>query len=637
MQTKSMSPNPATALTPIPKYLKSGLVILGLLAAVLTGFHDVTGWLWKRELKLKPLEFREQRGNAFRYSLPESCRGMPSRYVSETRVSREGMLLTRMNSRQSVIEGGPGQFALTAENLWISPFGSGGLFPAGMDAGYTLRMPFILRPGLRLAVYAGGLLMLAWLLTVKEFRHRWMAGADVTRKALDRLLGLNVDQASPSAHPQTATRSTHLLLFLLTLAILLLRTDAKGPIWIDEFLHFAMGAYDSTTSAWQVVRETTVGVNHGQTGVYMMLDYWLLKGFGASAVALRLPSLLSAAWLLLSAAAVIRYRGFPPGWQCLALLSLAAQSQVMQLSAEARPYIPLAAASMGTLAYYLAREERRHTFPIRVLGWGSILLGTLMHPYFALYWLLLFSFAHLVKIGDGTLRPGWRSLFRHVNPPLSCVGAFAFFAAGALTWLRGGPVFKFDPFEWLKRGDLLSSAVNSSHLEFLGIPFLRLAFLAVCGLCPLLFLIPGRLRQRIGPLVPPALLVIMALSISAFLSYLSWRRDYWILPRQWVASVAVVPIGIVWLAGMLSRGLRLILPWGALLMALGLGTLFCWSAYQSHQNTLKVSAAAAGPGAPADHEGGKVPENPDEWVTLANRNLVEGGPVWLIFKKYYQP
>ena len=49
------------------------------------------------------------------------------------------------------------------------------------------------------------------------------------------------------------------------------------PIWIDEFVHFAFGAFGSTSEAWAAITTSINGVNHGQTGVYMLIDYWLFS------------------------------------------------------------------------------------------------------------------------------------------------------------------------------------------------------------------------------------------------------------------------------------------------------------------------------------------------------------------------
>ena len=82
-------------------------------------------------------------------------------------------------------------------------------------------------------------------------------------------------------------------LLLLCLTMILLYGPFGRPIWIDEFLHFAVGSHNSTREVWETIRRTTVEVNHGQTGFYILLDYWLMKLFGANLLALRVPSILS--------------------------------------------------------------------------------------------------------------------------------------------------------------------------------------------------------------------------------------------------------------------------------------------------------------------------------------------------------
>jgi hypothetical protein len=101
--------------------------------------------------------------------------------------------------------------------------------------------------------------------------------------------------------------------------------------------------------------------------IYMLVDFWLLKLFGASSFALRLPSLLSAVWLLVCATMVLGSRGLGNMWKLALILALLAQTSLMNFAAEARPYMPLAAATMGTLTYYAAPIERRRGW-LRVVG-----------------------------------------------------------------------------------------------------------------------------------------------------------------------------------------------------------------------------------------------------------------------------
>ena len=121
-----------------------------------------------------------------------------------------------------------------------------------------------------------------------------------------------VDASSRAARWRMASTATLAIVCVLAVA---LSSGAARPIWIDEFLHFALAGLSSTEDAWEVVRATILNINHGQTGIYMLLDYWLLSWFGASSWALRALSLLSGLLLFASAAAVLRFRGFALGWQ----------------------------------------------------------------------------------------------------------------------------------------------------------------------------------------------------------------------------------------------------------------------------------------------------------------------------------
>jgi hypothetical protein len=76
---------------------------------------------------------------------------------------------------------------------------------------------------------------------------------------------------------------------LVGIAGLGLYSQYRHPIWIDEFLHFALGAFSGPDDGWEVIQQTILSFNFSQTGIYMMADFWLLKLFGADALALRLP------------------------------------------------------------------------------------------------------------------------------------------------------------------------------------------------------------------------------------------------------------------------------------------------------------------------------------------------------------
>lgn len=128
----------------------------------------------------------------------------------------------------------------------------------------------------------------------------------------------------------------------------------------------------------------------------------------------------------------------------------------------------------------------------------------------------------------------------------------------------------------------------------------------------------------------------MALCISVLLSLESYRHHYWILARQWVASIALVTIGMVWFAARLSGILDQRAPGGgaavAFVTALGVIVLAVSTASTRSVETTNAADAAV---ALRMRETDQVPATNDEWVALANLNISTGGPVWPIFRKFY--
>jgi hypothetical protein len=427
---------------------------------------------------------------------------------------------------------------------------------------------------------------------------------------------------------------------------MVLYSGYRHPIWIDEFLHFAFGAMSSTSEAWSAIVQSIARVNFNQTGIYMLADFWLLKLFGASSFALRLPSLLSAVWLLVCAATFVSVRGLGNMWKLALILALFAQPWLMNFAAEARPYMPLAAATVGTLTYYTAPMVRRRGW-LRVVGFVSIGLGVLMHPYFPVYWTAMICVGFLLALIEGRARFAVRDALRFCEPVTVVSGLAVFFVVGSLTWLQGAPALDFDPFQWIHRDQLVVAMIDWTHLAFIhdfagpvGGPtdprylLLLLMILSVL-ICPL---VSRRWRPSFLTLVPPVALTVSALVISALLSWISYRHHYWILGRQWIASVALMPVGAVWYVAELGRQLDGWWRGSSVALAVGCFAVFTYSLYGFVPQKLdelrhdiagwRVDAAKAEPPA-------QPPVGNDQWVALANANIADGGPVWDIFRRYY--
>ena len=424
------------------------------------------------------------------------------------------------------------------------------------------------------------------------------------------------------------------------------------PIWIDEFLHFAIAAFDTTEQAWDVIGRSTTGVNHGQTGIYMLLDFWLLKAFGANIIALRAPSLLSAGLLLCAGVIFMRLRGFGLLWQCFAILILFCQPHLMYYAGEARPYMPLAAASVGTLVFAVANPDQRRQWSVRILGAGSICFGVLMHPYFSLYWLVIFCFGFWWTCFNEERSLSVQSFKKYLDIPVCVVGSILYFSIASVTWLASHPRFDRDPFQQIPQSDLLRLFVWH-HTEFFGFPERGAGLLIVISAFAFAYIfLPLKLRLRLRPALGPAVLILLALGVSGLLLLMSYLQNYWILTRQWVASIALVAVGCAWLFAELIRITTQALKdrkvivsastikWLNIMLVL---LVFLYGIRLNQHNLVYrvetfVSNFAQRDVVPTSHldQAMLCPMDNQAWSLLANLNIQKSGEVWIFFRKYYE-
>ncbi len=427
-------------------------------------------------------------------------------------------------------------------------------------------------------------------------------------------------------------------LFLAGLLLVGLYLPVGKPLWIDEFLQFALGAFDSTAQILAIIHESTRSINHGQTGFYMLLDHYLVRVFGASAFALRLPSVLSAIFLIFCALFFLRNKNVGIVGRFALLVALAAQSNLMNYLGEARPYLPLAATVVGTLAYYASPLAMRARPCVVAIGWGSVILGALLHPYFAIYWFAIMGFCvwSAWLTGSGSLE--FAEIRRLINPALLIAGLILIFALGSVTWLqRRETSFDFDPFQWVTQG-IWTEFTAFSHFTF--IPNARI-FVAIAVAIPVVYILsPARFKEVLRPFVSPATLLIVALLISIMVSAVSYTQSYWILSRQWVASQALVPIAFIWFASEIIHQVETRSRLLAIALALaGLAYLAVCAWPSVHMKAGQQWAALqaigqAPPSAPVAIPA-EAPSDMADWVRLANENVATGGPAWPVFRKFY--
>jgi hypothetical protein len=384
-------------------------------------------------------------------------------------------------------------------------------------------------------------------------------------------------------------------------------------------------------------------LSHGQTGIYMLYDYWALWLGGANLFLLRLPSLISGGLLLVAAVTILRLKGFSTWWQAVLLLAFGAQSVLMYNAGNARPYMMLAATAVCMIAYYLYPIEERRAWLPRMLAVFGLLVGAVAHPYFIVFFALAVGFGVWDNWFTSGTRPSWRYLIRFVNPRFVVPAAILYVIVGSLTWLRGTPDFQMDPWELLGIDGAARLFVRAQLGMLLPSPDYPPRILIALVVIVIGFAVAVAFRCRDRKLAAPAVLFGLAVLTSVLFSTISVLNSYWVIERQWIAGLAVGTVAVVWFLAQAAASLRLrratFWRWA----------VFAVSAYAAVTGAREVIVSL--PSLPAwrsswDVTRAEVPSDAatrtpssltnDEWVQLGNWNVALGGPVWPSVGSYYQ-
>jgi hypothetical protein len=140
--------------------------------------------------------------------------------------------------------------------------------------------------------------------------------------------------------------------------------------------------------------------------------------------------------------------------------------------------------------------------------------------------------------------------------------------------------------------------------------------------------------------------MLLAVLISLLLGWISYLSDYWILARQWIGSVALLAIGLVWFWAEAARIWARVAPPLGLAVCIAAGLLVSDQALRRHREKLSEVRAhfAQAHTVPRPDDCtpptgfGPADASLDTWndrlVALANRNISCGGPVWPVFRAY---
>lgn len=372
-------------------------------------------------------------------------------------------------------------------------------------------------------------------------------------------MGSVVDSTCKS--PVTAqSRITQFAPFTALVAIISLITGLYMGLWrgswFDELLHFAMGGMTFEYLV-RTIDYTTIHVNHGQTGFYMLVDWVLLQLFGASVFVLRLPSIASGVILLVSVVVFLRSKGFSWRWQALGLMVIGANESLVFYMGEARPYMPLAASAVVMLAYYSLKGEIRRTWWGRTLGFVGFLIGAAMHPYWIFIWFGVAAFSLIDSRLSGSSPRSPREIWRFFAPGFVIPSLLIYLFLGQLTWMRRVINFGWDR-DSLYNWPSLINALIQDHFAFLPYLYPRrfgtgeinagvvIPVLLIAVVILTISVLATRKSLWTPRLLAPALLLLLAIGTSVFVSYLSYRSQYIIFERQWVAGMALSGVAITW-------------------------------------------------------------------------------------------
>jgi hypothetical protein len=423
-------------------------------------------------------------------------------------------------------------------------------------------------------------------------------------------------------------------LILLEAALLAYLIANSHLIWTDEVIQFALGAYPSFGEAARIVFRSIRDVNHGQTGTHMLLNYVMLRAFGASYWVLRAPSYFAYLLGLTAGFFYLEEIGASVLICFLFVIGLGLSQLSLAHGWEARPYIIL----QGSLLAFLWAWRRFARVPRGRLAAlvAAVALGILFHPFFVAY-------VGMAVAGDLLFdRESRRTLLARASvAPIPMVAAAAgsaalFLLVGSLGWFHSlGVDHAFDPYQYIGHGKSLMRFMLGTFYYPASLFAIPLLALLAAGL------VWFRRDGRVAPLVPPFLSLFLNLAVTQFVvGYSVLKSHYWLLQRQWIGGNALAFLLAAILLEFFFRKVRLPERAGAWLaasvpalvvlaaLALAIAAARSVTHFDPPASLGETDAFRARLAAQKDLSMG-------DYEHLARQNLVVGGPVWPEFRRYY--
>jgi hypothetical protein len=427
--------------------------------------------------------------------------------------------------------------------------------------------------------------------------------------------------------------------FFLLIPSLFLLTNPFKLIWFDEFLQFAYGSLGNLNEFISVAVNSARDINHNQTGVYSLLNFIMLQNFNVNIFSLRGPSFLAGALIVLLLYYYLkRTNQFSINLNIIYLMFMLSFYSIFQFMAEGRPYIILSATCLGIFVYLYSLHV--HQISFKKIFMASVIFGSLFHPYFFPY-LVLLSFIFLIffrsqrqskrelvfLLGNNIIS-GIICIFLYVNvwgdnlvdfsdfDPFLYTGGFLYYV----------PMLFAGNFSPITIGQLTSGSVAfliSSLSVFFYVAFLTLLVILV-------------FKNKFNSIIRLNIyLILVTFLFSIFLSIISLYFNYWVLTRQWIGSLIIIVFCLVNIMIELFKDRNsLILK---KMTVLCIVFLFVFqNMYYIHMNlsNYNIKSQIDKSLILKDH---LSPTNIDDFIELSNVNLSLGGSIYPQFRNFYLP
>jgi hypothetical protein len=427
-------------------------------------------------------------------------------------------------------------------------------------------------------------------------------------------------------------------IFLLISSLFLLTNPFK-LIWFDEFLQFAYGSLGNLNEFFSVAVNSAKDINHNQTGVYSLLNFILLQNFDVNLFSLRGPSFLAGALIVLLLYYYLKSTNqFSINLNFVYLMFMLSFYSIFQFMAEGRPYIILSATCFGIFVYLYSLHV--HHISFKKIFIASVIFGSLFHPYFFLY-LVLLSFIFFIFFKSQ--RQTKEELFFLLGNNIISGIIYVFLYLNV--WGDNSVDFSdFDPFKFtggflyyvpmLFAGNF--SPVTISQLNSGSVAFLisSLSVIFYVAFLTLLFILI--FKNKFNSIIKLNIyLILVTFLFSIFLSIVSLYFNYWVLTRQWVGSIIIIVFCLVNIMIELFKDRSSFILKRMTVSCIILLVIF-QNMYYIHMNlsNYNIKSQIDKSLILKDYSS---PNNIDDFIELSNINLTLGGSIYPQFRNFYLP